>query len=192
LQVKNLKGRYSALEVKDILYQAISGYQEQKILSDIVHGESPTTISTIYFHCIPELDRFTGDKLEIHISFAEGLIHYMLTTALIPSQRKTMLQSVDIDIVVPDAKTLVSSPQDAIIISFPKMGELETIKEHVKKLKKIQSNSENIWIVLDRQAPIDVKVYTLDKDHFTFSNIINDLISFSSNKTQSKLKIFKI
>ena len=175
------------MEVKDILYQAISWYQEQRILSDIVHGESPTAISAIYFHCIPELDR-----LEIHISFAESFIHYMLTTALIPSQRKTMLQSVDIDIVVPDAKTLVSSPQDAIIISFPKTGELETIKEHVKKLKKIQSNSENIWIVLDRQAPIDVKVYTLDKDHFTFSNIINDLISFSSNKTQSKLKIFKI
>jgi len=192
LQVKNLKGRHSALEIKDILYQAISGYQEQRILSDIVHGESPTAISTIYFHCIPELDRFTGDRSEIHTSFAEGLIHYMLTTALIPSQRKTMLQSVDIDIVVPDAKTLVSSPQDAIIISFPKTSELNVIREYVYELKKIQPNSDNIWVVLDKQMPVDAKVYTLDKDHFTFGNIINDLIRFSSNKTQSKLKIFKI
>ena len=180
------------MEVKDILYQAISWYQEQRILSDIVHGESPTAISAIYFHCIPELDRFTGDRLEIHISFVESLIHYMLTIALIPSQRKTMLQSVGIDIVVPDAKTLVSSPQDAIIISFPKTNELNVIREYVYDLKKIQPNSDNIWVVLDRKMPVDAKVYTLDKDHFTFSNIINDLISFSSNKTQSKLKIFKI
>ena len=175
------------MEVKDILYQAISWYQEQRILSDIVHGESPTAISAIYFHCIPELDR-----LEIHISFAESFIHYMLTTALIPSQRKTMLQSVGIDIVVPDAKTLVSSPQNAIIISFPKTNELNVIREYVYDLKKIQPNSDNIWVVLDKQMSVDAKVYTLDKDHFSFSNIINDLISFSSNKTQSKLKIFKI
>ena len=180
------------MEVKDILYQAISGYQEQKILSDIVHGESPTTISTIYFHCIPELDRFTGDKSEIHTAFAEGLIHYMLTTALIPSQRKTMHQSVEIDIVVPDVKTLALSPQEAVVISFPKTSEPDSIRKDVYELKKIQPNLDNLWVVLDKQMPVDAKVYTLDEDQFTFANIINDLIRFSSNKKQSKLKIFKI
>ena len=192
MQVKNLKGRHSALEVKDILYQAISGYQEQRILSDIVHGESPTTISTIYDHCIPELDMLTGDKSEIHTSFAEGLIHYMLTTALISSQRKTMHQSVEMDIVVPDAKTLALSPQEAVVISFPKTSDLDAIRKEVYELKKIQPNLDNIWVVLYRQVPVDAKVYSLDIDHFTFANIINDLISFSSNKKQSKLKIFKI
>ena len=180
------------MEVKDILYQAISGYQEQRILSDIVHGESPTTISTIYDHCIPELDRFTGDKSEIHTSFAEGLIHYMLTTALISSQRKTMHQSVEIDIVVPDVKTLALSPQEAVVISFPKTSESKEIEEHVNQIKIIQENPDNIWVVLDRHIPIDARVYSLDRDNFTFANIINDLISFSSNKKQSKLKIFKI
>ena len=180
------------MEVKDILYQAISGYREQRILSDIVHGESPTTISTIYDHCIPELDRFTGDKSEIHSSFAEGLIHYMLTMALIPSQRKTMHQSVEIDIVVPDVKTLALSPQEAIVISFPRTNGLDAIRKDVYELKKIQPNLDNIWVVLDREIPVDAKVYSLDRGHFTFANIINDLISFSSNKKQSKLKIFKI
>ena len=180
------------MEVKDILYQAISGYKEQRVLSDIVHGESPAAIRAIYYHCLPELYRFTGIKSEIRTSFVEGLIHYMLTTALIPSQRKTSLQSVEIDIVVPDVKTLASSPQDAVVISFPKTSELNDIRENVSKLKKIQPNSNNIWVVLERQVPVDAKVYTLDKDQFTFANIINDLISFSSNKKQSKLKIFKI
>ena len=180
------------MELKDILYQAISGYGEHRILSDIVQGESPISIGAIFDRCIPEIDRFSGNKPEIRASFAEGLIHYMLTVALIPSQRKTSLHSVEIDVVIPDTKTLASSPKDSVVISFPKTDELESINEHVKKLKEIQPNSENIWVVLDRQVPIDAKVYTLDKDHFTFGNIINDLISFSSNKKQSKLKIFKM
>src|SRR5437867_1648037 len=149
-------------------------------------------ISIIFDHCMPELDRFAGNKSEIRASFAEGLIHHMMTIALIPSQRKTSFHSVEIDVAVPDTKTLASSPKDAVIISFPKTRELDTIKEYVNKLKTIQPNSENIWVVLDKQESIDAKVYTLDKNKFTFTNIINDLISFSSNKKQSKLKIFKI
>jgi len=180
------------LELKDVLYQAISDYREQRILSDIVQGDSPMAISTIYDHCIPELDRFEGNKYEIRASFAEGLIHYMMTIALIPSQRKTYFHSVEIDVAIPDTKTLASSPEDAVIISFPKTREVDAIKEYVNKLKKIQPNSENIWIVLDKQESIDAKVYALDKNEFTFENIINDLISFSSNRKQSKLKIFKI
>lgn len=180
------------MELKDVLYQAISDYREQRIVSDIAQGESPITINTIYEHCIPEIDKFVGNKAEIQASFAESLIHYMLTIALIPSQRKTTFQSIEIDVAVPDIQTLASSPLHAVVILFPKTSELKAIKEHVNKLKKIQPNSDNIWVVLDRQLPIDAKVYTLDKDHFTFANIINDLISFSSNKKQSKLKIFKI
>ena len=180
------------MESKDLLYKAISGYREQQILSDIVQGESPNAICTIYDNCIPEIDEFTGNRSEIRASFAEGLMHYMLSTALIPSQRKTSFKSVEIDIAVPDTKTLASSPQDVVLISFPKTSESKEIEEHVNQIKIIQENPDNIWVVLDRHIPIDARVYSLDRDNFTFANIINDLISFSSNKKQSKLKIFKI
>ena len=180
------------MESKDLLYKAISGYREQQILSDIVQGESPNAICTIYDNCIPEIDEFTGNKSEIRASFAEGLMHYMLSTALIPSQRKTSFKSVEIDIVVPDVKTLALSPQEAVVISFPKTSGLDAIRKDVYELKKIQPNIDNIWVVLYRQMPVDAKVYSLDTDYFTFANIINDLIGFSSNKKQSKLKIFKI
>jgi len=180
------------LEIKDILYQAISEYDEKRILSDIAQGESPVTIGTIFEHCIPNLEKAGKNNPEVRGTLAEGLTHYLLTVALIPSQRKTVMQSIDIDIAVPDAKTLSSSPKDAIVILFPKTDKLETIKERVDKLKKIQPKSENIWVVVDEQVPIGARVYTLDRNGFTFSNIINDLISFSSNAKQSKLKIFKI
>lgn len=180
------------MEIKDILYQAISDYQEKRILSAIVQGESSEAISTIFSHCMPNLDKVGGNKPETRGALAEGLTHYMLTVALIPSQRKTTLDTIDIDVAVPDAKTLSSSPEDAVIICFSKTDQMQAIMEQVDKLKKIQPKSENIWIVTDKSVSAGVRVYSLDNDQFTFANIINDLISFSSNKKQSRLKIFRI
>lgn len=180
------------MEIKDVLYQAISEYGEKRIISDIAQGESPATISTIFDHCISNLEKAGKNNPEIRGALAEGLTHYMLTVSLIPSQRKTALQSVDIDVAIPDSKTLVSSPENAIVISFPKTNEPKIIRERINNIKKIQPKPEHIWMILDELIPIDAKAYTLDRNEFTFSNIINDLISFSSNTKQSKLKIFKI
>jgi hypothetical protein len=110
---------------------------------------------------------------------------------MIPSQRKTSFQSVEIDIAVPDTTTLGTSPQNVIVVIFPKTDNVETIKSQIEKIRKIQPNPDNIWVVMDNNMPLDVKIYTL-KDSLTFANIINDLISFTSSKKQSKLKIFKI
>jgi len=181
-----------ALEITDILYQAISDYQEKRILSDIAQGESSETISAVFSHCIPNLDKIGGNKPETRGALAEGLTHYMLTVALIPSQRKITLGTTDIDVAVPDIRTLSSSPEDVVIIYFSKTDQMQTIEEQVNKLKKIQPKSENIWIVTDKPISVDAKVYSLDNNQFTFSNMINDLISFLSDKKQSKLKIFRI
>lgn len=181
-----------ALEISDILYHAISDYQEKRILSAIAQGESSDAISTIFSHCMPNLDKAEGGKPETRGALAEGLVHYMLTVALIPSQRKTTLDTIEIDVAVPDARTLSSSPEDVVIICFAKTDQMQTIREQINKLKKIQPKSENIWIVTDKSISADVKVYSIDDDKFTFANIINDLISFLSNKKQSKLKIFRI
>jgi hypothetical protein len=179
------------LELKEMLYSAISDYGEQRILSDVVQGESSDAIRAILDHCLSSIEKNEVVKSDTRGSVAEGLLHYLLTVSMIPSQRKTLFQSVDIDIAVPDTRTLGTSPQDVIVISFPKTNDIDTIKYQVEKLSQIQPNKNNIWLVLENNISVDAKVYTL-KDSMTFTNIINDLISFSSNKKQSKLKIFKI
>ena len=179
------------MELSEILYSSISDYGEQRILSDIVQGESPEVIKTIFEHCLSSIGKNETVKPDTSGTVAEGLLHYMLTVSMIPSQRKTLFQSVDIDIAVPDTRTLGISPQDVVVILFPKTDNAENIKSHIEKIKKIQPNGKNIWIVLENNLQVDAKVYTL-QDSMTFANIINDLISFSSNKKQSKLKIFRI
>src|SRR5437660_10138421 len=181
------------MEVKEILYNAITNYEEHKIVSDIVQGDSPETISAICNECIPILEKLEGTKSEKTVSFAEGLVHYLLTVALIPSQRKTSIASIDVDVVIPDIPTLTSSPQDALVIAFPKTSDPQKIKGKALELTKIQPHKENIWFVLENNLPLEIKTYSVNSDgKESFTNIINDIIWFTSSKKQSKLKIFKI
>lgn len=179
------------MELSDILYTVISEHGEQKILSDIVQGESSDVIKSIFEQCVSNMEKHNMIKHDTLVTIAEGLLHYLLTVTMISSKRKTTFQSIDIDVAVPDTITLGTSPQEVVIISFPKIADEKTIKDQIGEIKKIQPNPNNIWFVLEKNMQLDVKTYTL-RDSITFSNIINDLISFTSNKKQSKLKIFKI
>jgi len=137
------------------------------------------------------IEKTDGIKPDTRVTVSEGLMHYLLTITMIPSKRKTTFQSVDIDIAVPDTITLGTSPQDVVMISFPKTNDVNIIKSQIENMKKIQPNTNNIWMILEEDVQYGVKTYTL-QGSMTFANIINDLIGFTSNKKQSKLKIFKI
>ncbi|MEO9278198.1 MAG: hypothetical protein ABI340_10525 [Nitrososphaera sp.] len=180
------------MELKEILYGAISQYGEHRIVSDIAQGDSSETINALMSHCFTSMEESGDASPEMRSALAEGMLHYLLTVSLIPSQRKTLLGQIEVDIAVPDTNTLSSSPKDAVVIIFPKTSEIKTIQEQIDKIRMIQPNPENIWVVVEDKIPSDVKVYFLKKDNLTFSNIINDLISFTSNKKQSKFKIFRI
>ena len=181
------------MEIKEVLYDAIKNYQEHKIISDIAQGDSPQTINTLCNECMPILEKIEGKASEKIISFAEGLVHYLLTIALIPSQRKITFASVDVDVVIPDISTLSTMPENALVIVFPKTNDPTSIKKRVMESTQIQPHKENIWIVLENDLPLKVKTYKIDNsEKEPFMNIINDIIWFTSNRKQSKLKIFKI
>ena len=179
------------LELGEILYGIISEYGEQRILSDIIQGESTEIIKSIFEQCISNIEKNSEVGPDTRVTVAEGLSHYLLTMAMIPSKRKTTFQSVEIDIAVPDTITLGTSPQDVILISFPKTNDVNVIKSQIENMKKLQPNQDNIWIVLEKDMKLGAKTYTLSGD-ITFANMVNDLISFTAGKKQSKLKIFKI
>ncbi len=181
------------MEIKDILYKTIKKYGEQRILSDIAQGNSSDAINIICNDCIPILKNLEGENAEKIISFTEGLIHYLLTVALIPSQRKTTLNAINVDVVIPDISTLSTSAQNALVLAFQKTNDNQSINKRINELKMIQPHKENIWVILNNNLNLDVKTYQVDYSNLeSFSNILNDIIWFVSNKKQSKLKIFKI
>lgn len=177
--------------IKDILYEQINSISERKIQEEISKNNTAGIISKVMDVCGPKIDAVGGNKHLNFEAFAESLMHYLLTNALIQSQRKVTHNSAELDIVIPDLRTLVSSPKDALVIFFPKTDDTDKIRESLGKIESVQPIKENIWLVQKTSLGLDHRTYEVNKRH-SFSNIVNDINAFLSSKTQSKFKIFKV
>ncbi len=123
--------------------------------------------------------------------FATGILHYMLTNAMLASQRKVEYQGVEIDIVIPDLKTLEKDPKKTLIICIPKTLDKNTIKEKLEQLEKIQPEKQNIWLVLTQDLGFG-KTYVIQKEESSFSSIIYDIAQFVNLQGQNKFKILRV
>ncbi len=145
-----------------------------------------------------------------------GLLHYLLTRALITSQRKVTYRydgnhdnwnvsnnqddtsiensnEILLNIVIPDIKTLKKDPKKSLILCIPDTDDPAVITPLTARLEKIQPQLQNIWMVLPSDnISTKYKTYVLDKNNNTFSNIIFDIGQFTSVNQQNQFKILKI
>jgi hypothetical protein len=133
-----------------------------------------------------------GDKDEAIGILATGLLHFLLTNALLTSQRKVGYQGIEIDIVVPDLKTLEKDHKRALVICIPKSNDIYTINEKLSELQKIQPEEKNIWLVLSEDLGFGYKTYVIGKQNNTFSKIIFDIAKFVNEGGQNKFKILRV
>jgi len=120
------------------------------------------------------------------------MLHYLLTNALLNSQRKIEHMGIELDIVIPDVKTLDKDPKKTLLICIPMSSDIKIIKEKISQLEKIQSIKENIWLVLSKEVPITQKSFILSKENNSFSKIIFEIAQFSNVHGTSKFKILRI
>jgi len=123
---------------------------------------------------------------------ATGLLHYILTDALITSQRKVKHDGIEIDIIIPDLKTLEKDPKRTLLICIPKTSDIQTINEKITQLEKIQPEKENIWLVLSKDIPVRKKSFILSKENNTFSKIIFEIAQFVNVGGANKFKILRV
>ena len=117
------------------------------------------TIATIY----EKKENIDSDYNNFEKSLSilcEAFLHFLLTITSLPSQRKIMLNELEIDLVIPDIKTLYKDPKNTLIIKFDK--DSSTI-EYIKKLDNIQKIKENIWIVSATPLEINYRNYVIYK-----------------------------
>ena len=176
--------------VKDYLFDYLSKSEEriQKLIADKKFSE---IIDDVITNCYDKIISL-GEKNESIGVLATGLLHYLLTNALINSQRKVEYQRMEIDIVVPDTKTLEKDPKKTLLICIPKSSNKEIIEEKISQLEKIQPEKENIWVVLSENIPIDKKSFILSKENNSFSKIIFEIAQFSNVGGTNKFKILRI
>jgi len=116
----------------------------------------------------------------------------LLTNALLNSQRKIDYKGTELDIVIPDIRTLEKDAKMTLLIIIPKSSDKKVIEEKINKLTKIQPVKENIWVVLSESIDTDYKTFVLSKENNSFSKIIFEVAQFSNVGRSNKFKILRI
>jgi len=101
-------------------------------------------------------------------------------------------QGMELDIVIPDIRTLEKDAKMTLLILIPKSSDKKIINEKIFQLKKIQPTKENIWVVLSEDVSIDCKSFVLSKENNSFSKIIFEIAQFSNVGKSNKFKILRI
>jgi len=175
--------------VKDYLFDYIEN--SKTIPKLIVEQKFDVIIDEIIQNCYDDIV-LMGEKDEAIGMMATGLLHFLLTNALLNSQRKVECQGLELDIVIPDVKTLEKDSEMALLILIPKSSDKQIIDQKISQLKTVQPISENIWIVLSKDVSVDCKSFVLSKESNSFSKIIFEISQFSNVGKSNKFKILRI
>lgn len=176
--------------VKDYLFEYLTNSDEkiQRLISDKKFSE---IIEDVITNCYDKIITMGGKDQSVGV-LATGLLHFLLTNALLTSQRKIEYRGIDVDIVIPDLKTLEKDPKQTLIICIPKTSDKKEIEQKLIELYKIQPEKQNVWLVLSQELDFENRSYILQKKVQTFSKIIFDIAQFVNVQGQNKFKILRI
>ena len=175
--------------IKDHLFDYIK--KSNTITKLISEKKFDVIINEIIENCYDKI--ILMDKKEEAVGIlATGILHYLLTNALLNSQRKVNYQGVELDVVIPDIRTLEKDAKMTLLILIPKTSDVTIINKKITNLKKIQPVKENIWVVLSEDIHLDCKSFVLSKEKNTFSKIIFEIAQFSNVNGTNKFKILRI
>jgi len=177
-------------QIKDYLFDYLSKSDEkiQKLISD---EKFSVIIDDVIANCYDKIITL-GEKDESIGVLATGLLHFLLTNALLNSQRKIEYNGVEIDIVIPDLKTLEKDPKKTLLICIPKTSNKKEIEQKLAELYKIQPEKQNVWLVLSKKLDFENRSYIIEKQNQTFSKIIFDIAQFTNIQGQNKFKILRV
>ena len=176
--------------IKDFLFDYIKK-SEKNIQELISQSKFTEIIDNVLENCYDKVISM-GEKEESLGIIATGLLHYLLTNALVSSQRKIEYNGIQIDIIIPNLKTLEVDPKKTLIICIPKTIDKNVIEQKLNQLQKIQPIEDNIWLVITKRLGFQNKTYVIEKKRASFSKIIYDIAQFVNVQGQSKFKILRI
>ena len=175
--------------IKDYLFEYIKN--SSTIQELIKEKKFDQIINEIIENCYDKIVLMDSKDVAVGV-LATGILHYLLTNALLNSQRKVEYNELELDIVIPNIKTLEKDPKMTLLICIPKSSDKEIIDRKISQLENIQPIKENIWLVLAENIQIDKKSFILSKENSSFSKIIFEIAQFSNVGGANKFKILRI
>jgi hypothetical protein len=191
------------VDIKEILYSEIDKIGGKNIIrtqlsTDI--SNSKHIINTLLDKCSVLLNKDNQIEDEF-VLFAESLLHLLLTMAMIPAERKIVVDNIDIDILIPNIKNLKTDNEKALVIYFLK-NRKENINDTLIKISKIQKDKNNIWLVSSKDIKPNHNTFIIssssslsvtddysERPIYPFSEILIKINEFLKNINYTGLKI---
>ena len=192
------------MDIKEILYTEIDKIGGKDVIRTQLSNDisnSKQIINTLLNKCSVSLNK-EGDQIEDeYVLLGEALLHFLLTMAMIPAERKIVVDNIDIDILIPNSKNLKTDNEKALVIYFLK-NKKENINDTIRKISEIQNNKNNIWLVSSKDiesnhntfivsssSSLSVNDYHAEKPIYPFSEILIKINEFLKNINYTGLKI---
>ena len=162
--------------VPGLLYSIINKIGKKKIQMVVNndYNESAKFIDLILKNLDNKSGQINDQKM---LSVLEATLHFMLTVCTLPSARKVELDTISLDIVIPNLNVLKTIPDKSLVIQF--INSADDI-EKLQNLKQVQPSEKNIWIISIKPIPSFYKNYTLlprnRQPHY--STIVVDISNF--------------
>lgn len=189
--------KLSVMDLKNMLYTEIehmgSLFIKQRLREK--NENSRYVIEELMNNCLVSLN-----GIRIHdsdwVSLAEALMHYMLTVMVLPSQRKIIVDDIEVSIIIPNARNINKNLDQILIIQF--CNNDNSTKNLVERLKAIQPNKHNVWLVSHSPLGLDMTLrnYVIsdpigvnDEMILPFSQIIMDVVHYIDKINYTGFKI---
>ena len=114
--------------IKDYLFEYI---KNSPTIEELIKMKKfDQIINEIIENCYDKIVSMDSKDISIGI-LATGILHYLLTNALLNSQRKVEYNELELDIIIPDIKTLEKDPKMTLLICIPKSSDKKIINEKI-------------------------------------------------------------
>ncbi|MCI0561952.1 MAG: hypothetical protein MN733_25985 [Nitrososphaera sp.] len=167
------------LGASEILYSVITELGREKvrmvISSDI--NSSVKCCQEILEKCLGRMNEESND--EIIAELCEALLHFMLTAAVLPSERKVKFKGAELDVVIPSVKTLAKDPEKSLVIQVLKNDNDYT---KIAQAESVQEHRENIWLVSSKIIHTRYRNYRPFEGEPRYSEIVRDIHLFVESK----------
>ncbi|MDD9808993.1 MAG: hypothetical protein OXU86_05610 [Thaumarchaeota archaeon] len=134
-----------------IVYGHIGDVGEARARRELCSPGAGDFLTGVAQACLPRVRGLragaAGDRALVTV-----LLHYALSAAAVPSHRKVSVRGTEVDIVVPDARTLAASPRRALVICLPEDATPGGLERAAAAAGRAQPVAANVAVALCASA----------------------------------------
>lgn len=177
--------------VRDIVYDVLGQAAESTIQEGFARGDGAAVTDSIASECRRRVLELPGDADKNVGAMITVLLHYLFSRLLVPTHRKVAMDGVHIDIVIPDARTLETNWNSAVVLCILTSTRPEYVEQRVSDAGKIQPNLDNIWIVSPGPVETGHRAFVIGPGGDSLADIVAQAEGFLEGGRSARFRIFK-